>query len=53
MYFHNYRNMKHPNIINFLGYSMANDEVILVTNFIRGSNLEQILFGKHSNNKVK
>ena len=32
---------------------MTSDEVILITNYVDGSNLDKILFSKHLNDKVR
>ena len=40
------RKLKHPNIISLLGYSFTEDELILITNYVKGSNLDSMLFGK-------
>ena len=39
------RHSTHPNIISLLGYTVTEDEVILIMNFVDGSNLDQMLFG--------
>ena len=36
--------MKHPNIVELLAYALSEEEIVLVTNFIDGSNLDKILF---------
>ena len=38
--------MKHPNIVELLAYAMSEEEIVLMTNFVDGSNLDKILFGK-------
>ena len=43
MYF---RNLKHPNIVELIAYAMSEEEIVLVTNFDDGSNLDNILFQK-------
>lgn len=41
-----YRKLQHPNIITLLGYSFSDDEIILITNYVKGCNLDKMLFGK-------
>lgn len=45
-YYHIYRKLNHPNIISLLGYSFSEEELILITNYVKGSNLDTMLFGK-------
>lgn len=51
-YFKFYRNLKHPNIINLIGYAVTDEQVVIVTNFINGNNLDKILFKKHLHDKA-
>ena len=39
---------KAPNIISLMGYSFSEDGIILVTNFVKGCNLDKLLFGKQA-----
>ena len=48
----NYRNLKHPNIVQLHGYAISGDELVLVMNYVDGYNLEKILFGKGTNIEV-
>ena len=43
-----YRKLSHPNIISLMGYSFSEDEIVLITNYVEGSNLDKILFGKEA-----
>lgn len=40
------RGLKHPNIINLLGFSRSLNEFVLITNFVKGKNLDQLVFSK-------
>ena len=40
------RTLKHPNIVELMAYAKSEEEIVLVTNFVDGSNLDTILFGK-------
>ena len=40
------------NIVSLFGYTMAEDEVILIMNFVDGSNLDRMLFGKKEYREV-
>ena len=42
------RDLKHPNIVQLLAYAICEEEIVLVTNFVDGNNLDKILFGKES-----
>ena len=44
--------LEHPNIVSLFGYIMAEDEVILIMNFVDGSNLDRMLFGKKEYREV-
>ncbi len=46
------RQLNHPNIISLLGYSVNEDEIILITNFMDGHNLDRLLFGKKDKREV-
>ena len=41
-----YRMLKHPNIVAFIGYATSETELVLVMEFIEGTNLHQLIFGK-------
>lgn len=41
-----YRDLAHPNIVRLLAYSMSEAEVVLVMNFVKGTDLERVLFSK-------
>ena len=41
-----YRMLKHPNIVAFIGYATSEAELVLVMEFIEGTNLHQLIFGK-------
>lgn len=41
------RELNHPNIVSLLEHCVTNDEIVLVMNFINGSNLDRILFSKN------
>ena len=42
---HMFRLLKHPNLVSLLGYSASADEIVLIMNFVSGSNLDTMLFG--------
>lgn len=42
------RKLSHPNIISFLAYAVSDEDIVLVTNYVSGKNLEKLLFGKKS-----
>jgi serine/threonine protein kinase len=39
------RNLSHPNIISLLAYVVSKEEIVLITNYVKGCNLDRILFG--------
>ena len=41
------RELNHANIVSLLAHCVTNDEIVLVMNFINGSNLDRILFSKN------
>ena len=43
---------KRANIISLLGYTVTEDEVIPIINFVDGSNLDLMLFGKKEYREV-
>ena len=47
------RQLDHPNIISLLGYTTSEEESILITNFIDGKNLAQMLLGKWDYKEVR
>ena len=40
------RLLQHPNIVQLLGYTLSDTELILVMNLVEGHNLHKVLFGK-------
>ena len=38
--------LKHPNIVSLLGLSASAEEIVLIMNFVTGSNLYILIFGK-------
>ena len=38
--------LKHPNIVAFIGYAASETELVLVMEFIEGTNLHQLIFGE-------
>ena len=42
------RTLKHPNIISLLGYAQNQERIVLIMNYVQGSNLHQLIFGKES-----
>ena len=44
------RELNHPNIVSLLAHCVMNDEIVLVMNFINGSNFDRILFSKNLHN---
>ena len=41
-----FRLLKHPNIVTLLGYATAANEIVIIMNYIRGKNLDELIFGK-------
>ena len=39
------RMLKHPNIVSFIGYASSESELVLVMEFIDGTNLHHLIFG--------
>ena len=37
--------LKHPNIVAFIGYAASATELVLIVEFIEGTNLHQLIFG--------
>ena len=46
IYASSFRKLRHPNIVNLMGVCYEVSQLLLVTNYINGSNLEQIIFNK-------
>ena len=44
MYALSFRKLRHPNIVNLMGVCYEVSQLLLVTNYIDGSNLHQIIF---------
>ena len=44
--------MKHPHIISCMGYCATNQQIVLVMNFVDGSNLDMVLFSKKHKREV-
>ena len=40
------RSLQHPNIVQLLGYTLSDTELVLVMNLVEGYNLHKLLFGK-------
>ena len=40
------RLLQHPNIVQLLGYTLSDTELVLVMNLVEGYNLHKLLFGK-------
>ena len=38
--------LQHPNIVQLLGYTLSDTELVLVMNLVEGYNLHKLLFGK-------
>ena len=41
------RNLKHPHIVSLLAYCVNNENLILVMNYVDGSNLDTLIFSKN------
>lgn len=39
------RLLRHSNIISLLGHTVTKNELIIVTNYVIGKNLDELLFG--------
>lgn len=37
--------LKHPNIVKFIGYASSQTELVLVMEFLYGTNLHHLIFG--------
>ena len=37
---------KHPSVVSLFGVAHTSDEVVLVINFVKGSALDKLIFGK-------
>lgn len=48
-----FRLLKHPNIISLVGYTVFNDELIIIMNLINGKTLHHMIFDKSLANAVK
>ena len=40
------RLLQHPNIVQLLGYTLSDTELVLVMNLVEGNSLHKLLFGK-------
>ena len=40
------RLLQHPNIVQLLGYTLSDTELVLVMNLVEGYNLHKLLLGK-------
>jgi len=40
------RKLRHPNLLLLMGYLRKQDTLLIITPFVRGSNLEQLIFSK-------
>lgn len=40
------RLLKHPNIVSLLGHAASVEEIVLIMNFVTGSNLDVLIFGR-------
>lgn len=40
------RDLNHPNIITLFAYCITREEVVLVMNYVNGSNLDKLLFSR-------
>ena len=47
-----YRDLHHPNIVNLLAYAIDEEQVVLVTNYVDGTNLERVIFSKSLGQEV-
>lgn len=48
------RDIRHPNIVRLFGYCLNEEDVVLIMNYVDGSNLDKLLFSAKSvyNTKV-
>lgn len=44
--------LRHPNLVNLIGYCLEDEQRLLVYEYMEGGNLENLLFKGNSNRKI-